>query len=218
MFSGIIDAVGEVRSLDQTASGAALAVRAPGYWNDVLHGGSVAIDGVCLTMTGVDADAARFDVVPETLCRSTLGHLRGGDRVNLQKSLAAGDPIDGHFVQGHVDAVAKIVRVERSGGDARWWFSLPAAAMSFIIPKGSVAIDGISLTIAEVDGRAFSVALIPTTLQRTTLGEKRAGDAVNVETDILARTVVHHLESLIRDGGEGGAGALLEKLRATGFA
>lgn len=194
MFSGIIDQIGDVASVQETVGGRCLEISAPGYWSGVDAGASIAIDGVCLTVTAIRGDAATFDVVAETLRRSTLGGVRTGGRVNLQKSLKAGDPIDGHFVQGHVDAVAKINRVEASPQESKWWFGLPPEVMRFIIPKGSVAIDGISLTIADRQADSFSVALIPTTLERTTIGSKRSGDSVNIETDILTRTIVQQLQ------------------------
>ncbi len=203
MFSGIIDAIGHIRTCRDASSGKTLTVSAPGYWQGVPAGGSIAVDGVCLTLTRTDRDVAEFDVITETLRKSTLGELKAGDRVNLQKSLAVGDGIDGHFVQGHVDAVAAVCRIDESAGQAVWWFEMPADAMACVTPKGSIAIDGISLTIAEVRDGTFSVALIPTTLERTTLGSKRVGSSVNIETDILARTVVHYLKSLGIDANGG---------------
>lgn len=217
MFSGIIDAVGSVLFARSVAGGSELAIRAPGYWKDLENGASVAIDGVCLTLTQADERDARFDVVAETLRRTTLGRLRADDRVNLQKSLALGDRIDGHFVQGHVDAVAEVARVDQSPRESLWWFRPGVEAMRFIVPKGSIAIDGISLTIAEIRDDLFSVALIPTTLERTTLGDKKIGARVNLETDLLARTAVHYLESM-RAAGSPIAAGTMDKLRHEGFA
>ena len=194
MFSGIVDQVGEVARIEASAAGRRMLISAPGYWKDVGEGSSVAIDGVCLTIVRCDERDSEFDVVPETLRRSTLGALLAGSRVNLQKSLAAGERIDGHFVQGHVDAIGRIERVDR-GSDAMWHFTVENEAMAYIVPKGSVAIDGISLTVASISPNGFSVALIPTTLSRTTLGGKKPGDQVNIETDILVRALVHRLES-----------------------
>ncbi|MCZ6817221.1 MAG: riboflavin synthase [Planctomycetota bacterium] len=215
MFSGIVDAIGQVQAMETSSNGKTLVVRAEGYWTDVATGASIAIDGVCLTVTRVERNDARFDVITETLRRTTLGGLRTGGLVNLQKSLAVGDRVDGHFVQGHVDAIATIDRVERSAADYICWFVPDASAMSYIIPKGGVSIDGVSLTVAEVRDDRFSVALIPTTLERTSLGNKGEGDRVNIETDILARTVVHHLQSLGQVDGAGGL--TLESLRRAGF-
>lgn len=198
MFSGIIDAIGEIKGSQATASGTRLAVCAAGYWKGTSSGASIAIDGVCLTVTRTEGDVAEFDVVAETLRRTTLGELAPGSRVNLQKSLAIGDRVDGHFVQGHVDAMATVVKIEHDPSDVRWWFAPDAAALPYIIPKGGVAIDGISLTVVSVSDGMFDVALIPTTLQRTTLGAKAAGARVNIETDILARTVVNYLQFMGR--------------------
>ncbi len=218
MFSGIIDTIGRVQASRTVKGGRTLVVRAPGYWADVPTGGSIAVDGVCLTLTCSDRDDAEFDVITETLRRTTLGDLKPGDKINLQKSLAVGDRIDGHFLQGHVDAVATVARVEQSDLESVWWFSMDRDPMLYITPKGSVAIDGISLTVAVVDSDRFGVALIPTTLERTTLGDKRTGACVNVETDILARTVVHYLQS-IRVGDSRAAESLTaETLKRHGFA
>jgi riboflavin synthase len=217
MFSGIIEAVGIVQSARIVAGGRELSIVAPGYWKGLQSGASVAIDGVCLTLTRADWDDAAFDVVAETLRRTTLGDLKPGDRINLQKSLAVGDRIDGHFVQGHVDAIAKVLRVEQSPQESLWWFRADEATLKYVIPKGSVAIDGISLTIAMVQENTFSVALIPTTLARTTLGDKKSGARVNIETDILARTAVHYLESVAGLHGAAREALSLEKLRQEGF-
>ena len=195
MFSGIVDAIGQVRECRPTPGGQTLVIHAPDYWRDAEPGSSIALDGVCLTVTHADRAEAHFNVIAENLRCTTLGSLQPGRGVNLQKSLSVGDRIDGHFVQGHVDAVATIIRVDQSPRECVLWFAMEAAAMAYIIPKGSVAIDGISLTIAEVSGNSFSVALIPTTLERTTIGRKAVNDGVNVETDILARTVVHYLKN-----------------------
>jgi len=218
VFSGIIDAVGRVRACEGAPSGKTLVIQAADYWDDAALGASIAIDGVCLTITGIDGDAAAFDVVAETLRRTTLGTLRPSDNVNLQKSMSVGQRVDGHFVQGHVDATATVVRTERCAAEALWWFEPDRTAMTCIIPKGSVAVDGISLTVAAVRGGRFSVALIPTTLDRTTLGRKREGSRVNVETDILVRTVVHCLQSIGASAADRAEGLTPDSLRRSGFA
>jgi riboflavin synthase len=194
MFTGIIQGLGVVRSLRSTATGARLVLDAGILKAAPALGASIAINGVCQTVAACDFPVLEFDVVPETLRRTTLGGLSAGDRVNLESSLRPGDRLDGHFVQGHVDAVATVAEVDRAAGEWLVAFALedPGAA-DCIIPKGSVAIDGISLTIADTDGPRFRVALIPTTLEQTTLAERQPGDRVNVETDILARTVIAFL-------------------------
>lgn len=216
MFSGIIDQIGVIRRVAETGSGRTVAIEAAGYWQDLPTGASVAIDGVCLTMTRAEDRIASFDIIAETIRRSTLGNLAIGGRVNLQKSMTVGDRIDGHFVQGHVDAVAKVAAVERTGGEAIWWFEPGADAMRYIIPKGSVTIDGISLTVAKVMPGRFSVALIPTTLERTTLGEKGVGASVNIETDILVRSLAHLLDRMSTHPAA--LGVTPELLRNAGFA
>ncbi|HWL94082.1 MAG TPA: riboflavin synthase [Phycisphaerae bacterium] len=198
MFSGIVDAIGTLREARPAAGGRVLRVEAADYWSDVPGGASMAVNGVCLTLTNKDRNVADFDVIAETLRRTTLGDLKAGDRVNLQKSLAVGDRIDGHFVQGHVDAVGRVSRVEESERESVWWIQIDAESMAYVTPKGSIAVDGVSLTIASLADNEFSVALIPTTLQNTTLANKRPGARVNVETDILARTLVEYLRRMAR--------------------
>lgn len=218
MFTGIIDKIGHIRSSLDTSGGKRLVITAADYWIGVVPGASIAVDGVCLTVTQIaDADA-HFDVVAETVRRSTLGDLRPDNAVNLQKALAVGDRLDGHFVQGHVDAVARIARKEEANLESKWWFAMDAEPMAFVIPKGSVAIDGVSLTVADVREGEFSVALIPTTLAETTLGQKHVGDVVNVETDILARTIVHSMKSMMARGGQAPGSLTMEFLRQHGFA
>ncbi len=190
MFTGIVQATGVVRSVRQYAAGARLVIDAPDLRRPLLDGASVCVDGACLTVVRSDDSMIEFDVVPETLSRSTLGALATGNVVNLEPSLRVGDSLDGHMVQGHVDGTARVANIRAAGPERVWTFSPEQALMPFIIPKGSVALDGVSLTIAHVERDSFTVALIPTTLGRTTLGQLKVGDRVNVETDILARTVV----------------------------
>ena len=215
MFTGIIQAVGVVRSVRPQPAGARLEIDAPDLPRPIPDGASICVSGVCLTVVSSNSTGITFDVVPETLSCSTLGSLRPGGRVNLEPSLRADGRLDGHIVQGHVDGKARVRRVERSGDSQVWTFSADADLLPYVIPKGSIAIDGVSLTIARVEGDAFSVALIPTTLARTTLGGLRVGDEVNIETDILARTVVATLQ---RMRGEGAGPALtVEMLREQGW-
>jgi len=156
-------------------------------------GASVCVDGVCLTVSERSDNRLEFDVIRETLDRSTLSRLRAGDRVNLERSLRAGDRIDGHFVQGHVDGLVRVVRRQAGDEGDVLWLEPPEELRPYLIPKGSVALAGTSLTIAALRDGRFSVALIPTTLERTTLGRVKAGDELNVETDVLVRAVVHVL-------------------------
>lgn len=212
MFTGIVEQVGRVVSMDSSAAGATLCVDAGVVSEGTPPGASVAVQGVCLTVSRVEGRHLRFDVVHETLDRSTLGRLRPGGMVNLERAVAVGGRLDGHFVQGHVDGQARLRRRETSGGEARWWFTPHAELRPFLVPKGSVAVDGVSLTIAELAADDFSVALVPTTLERTTLGALSVGEAVNLETDILVRAVVHALGAW-----KGTEGVTLAKLREHGF-
>jgi riboflavin synthase len=152
-------------------------------------GDSVAIDGVCLTVVAADDGTLAFDVVPETLARTALGALESGSCVNLEPALRAGDALGGHYVQGHVDGVGTVRTVEAEGDGRRVWFDAPADVLRYVVEKGSIAVQGTSLTVAAVDGSGFAVALIPHTLEATTLGGVETGDRVNLETDVLAKYV-----------------------------
>lgn len=192
MFTGIVEEVGEVVGIERRADSAVLRVTASAVVADLVHGASIAVDGVCLTVvgwTGADPVAIDFDVMGETLARSVLGGLEVGDRVNLERATRADARLDGHIVQGHVDGTATIV--SRAPGDA--WetvrFELPERLARYVAEKGSIAVDGVSLTVAGVGDDWFEVGLIPETLRATTLGAKRAGDAVNLEVDVLAKYV-----------------------------
>ena len=194
MFTGLVEALGTVRELTADGAGRVLTLSAP-FAAQLALGESVAVNGTCLTVVAHDTATCRFEVGPETLRRTNLGELRVGDRVNLERSLRVGDRLGGHWVQGHIDGVG---RIERRAPDGPWlgvWFSCPPELAAQMVPKGSVAVDGVSLTLVEVTAGGFSVALIPHTLDHTTLGFKRPGDAVNLETDILAKYVQRLAES-----------------------
>jgi riboflavin synthase len=212
VFTGIVEYAGVVTATRDTPGGRRLTVDAGAVAEGLTLGASVALDGVCLTVSSIDGSLLTFDVITETLHRSTLGRLRVNDRVNLERSLRIGDRLDGHFVQGHIDGKATVSRRQVSPREWVLWFEPPADVLRYIVPKGSVAINGVSLTIAAIQRSEFSVALIPTTVERTTLEDLKVGDEVNVETDVLVRTVVHTLGEL-RGGGD-----LTEaKLREHGF-
>lgn len=193
MFSGIIEQKGRVAGRRAVAEGVRLAIRCGSMAAECNPGSSVAINGVCLTVAGFHDDTLEFDVVPETLARTTLGSLSAEASVNLERCLRLGDRVDGHFVQGHVDDVGVVTRIDR-GGEHRVWIKPGRSSMRCIIPKGSVCVEGVSLTAADVAPDQFSVALIPTTLEVTTLGGLRVGDRVNIETDMLVRAVLHARE------------------------
>jgi len=176
-------------------------------------GDSVAVSGVCLTVSQLHGEKADFDVVAETLSRSTLDALTAGSRVNLERSLRLTEGLDGHIVQGHVDGTAQVQAV-RSGREHIVDFSAERELTDQMVPKGSVCIDGVSLTLVKVSTVAFSVALVPTTLAETTLGGLAVGSRVNVETDVIGKYVRKHLESMLK---EGAGGITLEKLGEAGF-
>jgi 3,4-dihydroxy 2-butanone 4-phosphate synthase len=185
VFTGRISEVGAIVELDDDG----VAVAAPKTAAGLRPGGSVAVSGVCLTATHVDEDGFRAALVGETRRRSVAGEWRPADPVNLELPLRAGDPLDGHLVQGHVDAVGKVMAGREDGPGQRVWIRPPTRFLGEIVAKGSVAVDGVSLTVAEVVRDRFSVALIPTTLAETTLGAAAVGDPVNLEMDVLAKYV-----------------------------
>jgi riboflavin synthase len=218
MFTGIVQALGSLAAVADTGAGKRLTVALAELADAPIQpGDSVCVCGVCLTVTEIGGGKAAFDVVGETLRRTTLGGKSTGAQVNLELSLRGDSFVGGHFVQGHVDALGKVAAIKKDAGDWRITIEVPADAIAAIIPKGSVAIDGVSMTVAEVSGNSFTVAVIPTTLKLTTLGALAAGDGVNIETDILARTVVHYLKN-IGKSANGSAGVTMEKLRERGFA
>jgi riboflavin synthase len=188
MFTGIIERSVPILSSEPSPAGRRICI-AP-EWADVRHGESIAVNGVCLTVAALSERRIAFDVIPETLNKTTLGDLRQGDRVHVERALRVGDRLDGHIVQGHVDGRAKVVAVNADPADWRITLEPPADLAQYIIPKGSVTLDGVSLTIADVAGLRFQVALIPTTLSITTLAERKAGDFVNIECDAMTKTIV----------------------------
>ncbi len=191
MFSGLIGYRGSVVSNAAAPDGGVtLAIQAEGVQHEAPQvKDSIAIDGVCLTATRIDGDRVWFDVVPETLARSTLGDLAAGDAVNLEYSLRVGDRMGGHFVYGHVDATAAVITRAAEGQGERVRIERPAALGPMIVEKAFIAIDGVSLTVAAVADEWFEIALIPETLARTTLGSRPSGSRVNIEVDPLARYV-----------------------------
>ena len=213
MFTGIVERIAVVAEVRSVAGGRRLRVDVGDIAGSCELGASVCVSGVCLTVADRTPPILEFDVITETLECSTLGKLVAGSKVNIERSLRVGDRLDGHFVQGHVDGTAEVARVEASPKASVIHLRSPQSLRPYIVPKGSITIDGVSLTIADARDGSFCVALIPTTLERTTLGGLRAGDRVNLESDIVARTVVHHLSSLRQ-----GDGLTLQALQKAGFA
>jgi len=190
MFTGLVQEIGTVVSFD----GGRLMLEAPETARGVQLGDSVSIDGVCLTVVARDGSSLSFDAVPETLARTSLGRLEPGAKVNLEAALRAGDALGGHYVQGHVDGVGTIRAVAPEGDGKRISFDAPPELLRYVVEKGSIAVQGTSLTVAGVDDEGFEVALIPHTLGATTLGALEPGDSVNLEADVLAK----YVEKLLR--------------------
>ncbi|SRR6266508_3556682 len=195
MFTGIVREVGRVAGVGERDGGVRLEVDAPGTSAGVAVGDSVSISGVCLTVVSVSDGRMAFDAVPETLARSSLGGLEAGSAVNLEPALRAGEPLGGHYVQGHVDGVGVVRAVEPEGNGSRIWIDAPVEITRYLVEKGSVAVEGTSLTVASLDDRGFAVALVPHTLAETTLGSLEPGDPVNLEVDVLAKYVERLLAS-----------------------
>lgn len=194
MFTGLIQRMGDVSERRDTATGVRLSIRAPGWLADPQAGESIAVNGCCLTLVQAAHDALCFDVIPQTLALTTTGDLRVGDRVNLERSLRADALLGGHLVQGHVEGVGTVVGVDRANGQWRTRISAPPAMQAHMIDQGSVTVDGVSLTVAATGADWFEVALIPETLQRTTLVHRMAGSRVNIEADVLSRMVAAQVQ------------------------
>jgi len=196
MFTGIVEELGTVESVESRAAGARLTIRCRLVLEDMTLGASIAVNGVCLTAVEVRAESFCADLAPETLGRSNLGALRTTSRVNLERPLSPSSRLSGHIVQGHVDATGEFLSLEALGDD-NWWLKIrvPGELDPYLVFKGSVAIDGISLTIAALEAGVLSVTIIPHTYRNTTLGTYQPGSRVNIECDILAK----HVEKLIRN-------------------
>jgi riboflavin synthase len=189
MFTGIVEELGEIVAIEHGEESAVVTVRGPLVTMDARHGASIAVNGVCLTVVDHDGETFSVDVMAETLNRSSLGSLQAGALVNLERAMTASARLDGHIVQGHVDGTAQILA--RMPGD-RWevvQLTLPSELSRYVVEKGSITVDGVSLTVSAVTDDTFSVSLIPTTLELTTLGHKGVGDLVNLEVDVIAKYV-----------------------------
>jgi riboflavin synthase len=204
VFTGIVEELGDVLAITELVDAARLTVAGPKVTSDARHGDSISVNGVCLTVVEVSGGAFTADVMRETLDRSTLGKLAPGDRVNLERAAALGDRLGGHLVQGHVDGTGMVVDRQR----AEHWevvrFAMPPQLARYVVAKGSIAVDGVSLTVVDVTDAEFTVSLIPTTLELTTLGHRRTGDLVNLEVDVVAKYVerlaVPHLAREVENG------------------
>jgi len=210
MFTGIIQDVGEISRIERAGDAARLWVKTSLDVGTFIHGESIAIDGVCLTLTETRGDSFRLDVSSESLARTTLSDAGPGRKVNIERAMQASDRFGGHFVLGHVDGIGSIRETRREGEYLRITITPPAEIMKYMVEKGSVAVDGVSLTINTVDTDSFSLMLIPTTLAETTLAKRKPGDKVNIETDIIGKYIERFLAA--RSGG-----LTTEKLRDGGW-
>ncbi len=196
MFTGLVESVGTLISFNATPAGRTLQLSAPAIASQLALGESLAVNGCCLTVTGTEGDTVRFDLLAETLNRTNLGRLTPGSRVNLERALAASARLGGHFVQGHVDRTTHVAQLNHRGADLGITIDLPADFARYVIPQGSIAINGVSLTVAELREADLTVWIIPHTLQETNLGNLSVGDPVNVEFDVLAKYAARQLENL----------------------
>lgn len=195
MFTGIIEELGTVVSLDPRAAGSRLRIRCPTVLSDLTEGASISVNGVCLTALAITADSFAADLAPETLQRSNLGDLAAGSRVNLERPVTPATRLSGHIVQGHVDATGVVESLEDLGAGNYWLkVRIPQTLDRYLVEKGSIAIDGISLTIASLQDSLVGVTVIPHTMSHTTLGVAKPGSRVNIEVDVLAK----HVEKLLK--------------------
>jgi riboflavin synthase len=195
MFTGIIEEVGRVVELRRRGGGANMVISSSRLWKELGIGESVCVNGVCLTVVEKGGGKFAADLSEESLSRSTLGGLRKETPLNLERALTLGARLGGHIVQGHVDGIGKVKEIKDSGGSRVYTFSYPEELQGYLVEKGSIAVDGISLTVSALGGSEFSVAVIPLTLKETNLGSLRTGDAVNLETDIIAKYVRSFLQN-----------------------
>lgn len=212
MFTGIIEELGKVKDLRREASGAKITIAASLVLDGTAIGDSISVNGVCLTVVGMGKEEFSADVAVETLNITNLGCLKVGQPVNLERALRLSAKIGGHLVTGHVDGVGRVREKRQEGNSWRVFFDAPADVLCYVIKKGSIAIDGISLTVADADAAGFSIAMIPHTAKATTLGSKGPGESVNLESDIIGK----YVEKLL--SARTGEGVSLERLKQAGFA
>jgi len=211
VFTGLIQHLGRVERIERGGGPGRLTIDLGPVAEGTALGASIAVDGICLTVTSLAGSIGTFDVLDETFSRGTLGDRRAGDRVNLESSLRVGDPLGGHFVQGHVDGVGTVAESRDLGGQWEVTVATPECVLATCVEKGSIAIDGISLTIARLGADSLTVAVIPETWRRTTLGLRKVGDPVNLEADILGKMVARLL------GKTAPGGLTMDKLREAGW-
>ncbi|MDY6839256.1 MAG: riboflavin synthase [Thermodesulfobacteriota bacterium] len=220
MFTGIIEGLGTVKSAIGTGGGMRMHIQGDFPLEGIRVGDSIAVNGACLTAVKVDEKAFTVDVAPETLSRTTLGHIKVGHRVNLERALCLGDRLSGHLVTGHIDGIGRVKTRQPLANAILFAFTVPEALSRYIVEKGSVAIDGISLTVNTCDQRGFEVSIIPHTASITTMGLRRAGDLVNIETDMVGKYVerfTQHVVTAPAKSKEPGASVDETLLKKTGF-
>jgi riboflavin synthase len=213
MFTGLVEAICTVRSIRSSTDSTVLDVDLGDIAAESKIGDSIAINGACLTVTRIESAIASFDVSAETLAKSTLDKLRPASQVNVERAMKATDRFGGHFVQGHIDGTATIKAIDKHGDFADFLFAAEAELLDTMVVKGSVAVDGVSLTVANIEQNGFKIAIIPETLRRTTLGKARTGDCVNIETDIVVKTIKRQLENILPKDEP----LTAERLRQLGF-
>ena len=201
MFTGIVEVVGRVVALEEIGEKTLVRIAAPRVADGAPIGASIAVNGTCLTVVEATAEEVVFEAVRETLDRTSLGNLRPGSRVNLERALRADGRLDGHIVQGHVDGTGRVRALDRRGDDVRLVVDCAPELAKQLVPKGSIAVDGVSLTLVDVTDAGFDVALIPHTLAETNLGDRQPGDRVNLEADVLGKYVLRYLERVLGEGG-----------------
>jgi riboflavin synthase len=213
MFTGLIEKICSVKSIRRDGSSMKLSVNLGDLTRECKIGDSIAINGVCLTISRIEGDFADFDVSGETLSKTSLGKLQTSSKVNIERAMMPSERFGGHFVLGHIDGTAKIETIEKKGEFADFKFSADSKLMDSMVEKGSVAVDGISLTISKLDKSSFNVAVIPQTMKQTTLGNVKTGELVNIETDIIIKAVKRQLEYILPKKDALSA----DKLRELGF-
>lgn len=218
MFTGIIEEKGKIKAIKRGAASSVLSIEGSVIFDDLKIGDSVAVNGVCLTATKIEGGAFEADVMHETLDRTGLGQLRPGSSVNLERAMAANGRFGGHIVSGHIDGQGVVKEIKKDDNAIWYYIQAPASIMRYIVEKGSIAIDGISLTVAKVTEDTFAVSIIPHTAAETTLSERKTGDKVNLENDIVGK----YVEKLTQPytggaGGSGQSGLTMEKLISAGF-
>jgi len=213
MFTGIIETVGIIKQVQPSGNQMRLSIDLDRIADGTRLGDSIAVNGVCLTISHLNGTVAQFDVSTETIEKTTLTKLKNGSVINLERAMSAQGRFGGHIVQGHIDGLGKIAAIQKQADFAQFRFEVPKELIAQIVLKGSVAVDGVSVTVAKLDAAGFEVAVIPTTLKETTWHQSKIGDAVNIETDILVKITQRQLAAMLPDS----KGLTIDKLREHGF-